>query len=57
MYDIADLYKAEVVIPLAFEVAAQAPQDTPSVMRRRVRMPWWNIIFWSGWCTMSAGCS
>lgn len=29
--------KAEVVIPLAFEVAAQAPQDLPSVMRRRVR--------------------
>ncbi len=20
-------------------------------------MPWWNIIFWNGWCTMSAGCS
>lgn len=37
MYDIADLYKAEVVIPLAFEVAAQAPQDLPSVMRHRVR--------------------
>ena len=37
VYDIADLYKAEVVIPLAFEVAAQAPQDLPSVMRRRVR--------------------
>lgn len=31
MYDIADLYKAEVVIPLAFEVAAQAPQDLPSL--------------------------
>ena len=28
VYDIADLYKAEVTIPIAFEVAAQAP-DTP----------------------------
>ncbi|MCR5635880.1 MAG: type I-E CRISPR-associated endonuclease Cas1e [Clostridiales bacterium] len=37
VYDIADLYKAEIVIPLAFEVAAQDPPDLPSVMRRRVR--------------------
>ena len=41
----------------------------PSRWRRRLRricpplcaavcgMPWWNIIFWNGWCTMSAGCS
>ena len=33
VYDIADLYKAEVTIPIAFEVAAQAPED----LRRRVR--------------------
>lgn len=37
VYDIADLYKAEVVIPIAFEVAAQNPEDLPAVMRRRVR--------------------
>ena len=36
-YDIADLYKAELVIPLAFEIAAQAPEDIGAIMRRRVR--------------------
>ncbi len=33
VYDIADLYKAEVTIPIAFEVAAQAPEDLPAVVR------------------------
>lgn len=37
VYDIADLYKAEVTIPIAFEVAAQLPEDLPAVVRRRVR--------------------
>ena len=37
VYDVADLYKAEVTIPIAFEVAAQAPEDLPAVVRRRVR--------------------
>ncbi|MDD6203924.1 MAG: type I-E CRISPR-associated endonuclease Cas1e, partial [Firmicutes bacterium] len=37
VYDIADLYKAEIVIPLAFEVAAENPPDLPAVMRRRTR--------------------
>ena len=37
VYDIADLYKAEVTIPIAFEGAAQAPEDLPAVVRRRVR--------------------
>lgn len=37
VYDLADLYKAEVTIPIAFEVAAQAPDDLPAVVRRRVR--------------------
>lgn len=37
VYDIADLYKAEIVIPLAFEVAAENPPDIPAVMRRRTR--------------------
>ena len=37
VYDIADLYKAEVTIPIAFEMAAQQPEDLPSATRRRVR--------------------
>lgn len=37
VYDIADLYKAELVIPLAFEIAAENPPDLPSVMRRKMR--------------------
>ena len=35
--DVADLYKAEIVIPLAFEVAAENPDDLPAVMRRKTR--------------------
>lgn len=37
VYDIADLYKADITIPIAFEVAAENPEDLPSVVRRRVR--------------------
>lgn len=37
VYDIADLYKAEVTIPLAFEVAATVTENIGSVMRRRTR--------------------
>ena len=37
VYDLADLYKAEVTIPIAFEVAAQNPEDLPAVVRRTVR--------------------
>ncbi|NLO48454.1 MAG: type I-E CRISPR-associated endonuclease Cas1 [Clostridiales bacterium] len=37
VYDIADLYKAEVTIPIAFEVAAQKPDDIGSSTRRAVR--------------------
>ena len=37
VYDVADLYKAEVTIPIAFAVAAEEPEDLPSVVRRRVR--------------------
>ena len=37
VYDIADLYKAEIVIPLAFELAAEAPDDLMGEMRRRTR--------------------
>ena len=36
-YDIADLYKAEVTIPLAFEVAAGVTDDYAGEMRRRTR--------------------
>lgn len=37
VYDIADLYKAEVTIPVAFEVTAEDPEDLSAVVRRRVR--------------------
>lgn len=38
VYDVADLYKAEVTIPLAFEVAAGGEQAAiPSIMRRKTR--------------------
>lgn len=38
VYDIADLYKAEVTIPLAFETAAnEQEQEIAGVMRRRTR--------------------
>lgn len=37
VYDIADLYKAEVTIPLAFDVAAEMPLDIGSAVRLRSR--------------------
>ena len=37
VYDIADLYKAKITIPAAFEMAAAAPEDIGSATRRRVR--------------------
>jgi CRISPR-associated protein Cas1 len=37
VYDIADLYKAEITIPIAFEVAAENPENIGSSVRRRVR--------------------
>lgn len=37
VYDIADLYKAEITIPIAFELAALHPDDIGAVTRRRVR--------------------
>ena len=37
VYDVADLYKAEIAIPVAFEVAAENPEDIGGVTRRRVR--------------------
>jgi CRISPR-associated protein Cas1 len=37
VYDIADLYKAEITIPIAFEVAAKNPTDIGSATRHAVR--------------------
>ena len=37
VYDIADLYKAEITIPIAFTIAAENPENLPSIVRRRVR--------------------
>lgn len=37
VYDIADLYKAELTIPIAFRVAAEKPEDVGATTRRRVR--------------------
>lgn len=37
VYDIADLYKGELTIPLAFEIAAENPNDIGGVTRRRLR--------------------
>lgn len=37
VYDIADLYKAEVTIPIAFEVASESPDDVGAQTRRRTR--------------------
>ena len=36
-YDIADLYKAETTIPIAFEMAAEKPEDIGGAVRRRMR--------------------
>lgn len=37
VYDIADLYKAETVIPLAFELVAKKTEDIGNEMRRKMR--------------------
>ena len=37
VYDIADLYKAEITIPLAFELASQNVEDLPGQVRRKTR--------------------
>lgn len=37
VYDIADLYKAEITIPIAFEVTAQNPDSISREVRHRVR--------------------
>ena len=35
--DIADLYKTEIAIPIAFDVAAESPDDVGSRTRRAIR--------------------
>jgi CRISPR-associated protein Cas1 len=37
VYDIADIYKAEVTIPIAFQVAAEEPDDIGAEVRHRCR--------------------
>ncbi|YAL82091.1 type I-E CRISPR-associated endonuclease Cas1e [Dermacoccaceae bacterium W4C1] len=37
VYDIADLYKVEVAVPVAFEIAATETDDLPGDTRRRMR--------------------
>ncbi|MBS3976180.1 MAG: type I-E CRISPR-associated endonuclease Cas1 [Syntrophomonadaceae bacterium] len=37
VYDLADLYKADLSIPIAFETAATKPDDIGAVTRRRMR--------------------
>ncbi len=37
VYDIADLYKGTVTIPIAFEIAAEQPEDIGRATRRKVR--------------------
>lgn len=37
VYDVADLYKAETTIPVAFEIAAQNVDDVGGAVRRRMR--------------------
>ncbi len=37
VYDIADLYKAEISIPLSFQITADEPDDIGSAIRHRIR--------------------
>lgn len=37
VYDVSDLYKAELTIPIAFEVASNPPEDIGSVTRQKIR--------------------
>lgn len=37
VYDVADLYKAEITIPIAFDVAAEGPEDIAAATRHAVR--------------------
>lgn len=43
VYDVADLYKAEVLIPAAFRVAAESPGSVESAVRIAVRERMWEV--------------
>ncbi|MBS5451123.1 MAG: type I-E CRISPR-associated endonuclease Cas1 [Coriobacteriia bacterium] len=43
VYDIADLYKADVSIPVAFRAAATKPDDIGSVVRHAMRDEFYNL--------------
>ncbi|MBE0417731.1 MAG: type I-E CRISPR-associated endonuclease Cas1 [Coriobacteriia bacterium] len=47
VYDIADLYKAEMTIPVAFDVAASQPEDVAAETRRAVRNQLYDRTFLS----------
>lgn len=50
VYDLADLYKAEMTIPLAFDIAADPPLDIGGETRRRLR----DIIYRTNFLTRCA---
>ncbi len=37
VFDIADLYKANIVVPIAFQLASENPEDIGAIARRRTR--------------------
>lgn len=43
VYDVADLYKAETTIPIAFDVIAEGMEDVTGTTRRRVRDKIFNL--------------
>lgn len=43
VYDIADLYKAQLTIPLSFQAVKNQPQDIPGEVRRMVRDQAYNM--------------
>lgn len=49
VYDIADLYKAEITIPIAFRLAAESPEDIRPKQGAVCVMSLQKAIFWSEW--------
>lgn len=45
VYDIADLYKAKLTVPVAFSTAAEEPKNLESVVRKRCRTAFKNMRF------------
>lgn len=43
VYDVADLYKAEVLIPAAFKVAAECPGNPEAAVRKAIRERMWEV--------------